>query len=58
MLIRNRVIAGSVNVPAMELVDEATHRYRPLEQLRAEFADVAARGERVITYCGRHRRLQ
>ena len=45
-------IAGSANVPAMELVDEATHRYRPLDELRAAFADVVGRDERVITYCG------
>ena len=36
----------------MELVDETTHRYRPLEELRAAFADVTGRGDRVITYCG------
>jgi thiosulfate/3-mercaptopyruvate sulfurtransferase len=45
-------IRGSANVPAMELVDGATHRYRPLEDLRAMFADVTGRNERVITYCG------
>ena len=45
-------IAGSANVPAMELVDDATHRYRPVDELRAAFADVAGRDERVITYCG------
>lgn len=46
-------IVGSVNVPAAELVDEGTHRYRPLEELRAAFAgDVGDRGRPVITYCG------
>ena len=45
-------IQGSANVPAMELVDDATHRYRPLEELRTMFADVTSRGERMITYCG------
>jgi thiosulfate/3-mercaptopyruvate sulfurtransferase len=45
-------IVGSTNVPAMELVDEGTHRYRPLDDLSAAFADVAGRGQRVITYCG------
>jgi thiosulfate/3-mercaptopyruvate sulfurtransferase len=45
-------IRGSANVPAVELVDEATHRYRPLEELRAAFADVADGRGRVITYCG------
>jgi thiosulfate/3-mercaptopyruvate sulfurtransferase len=45
-------IAGSANVPAMELVDETTHRYRPLDELRAAFAGVGGRGDRVITYCG------
>jgi thiosulfate/3-mercaptopyruvate sulfurtransferase len=45
-------IRGSTNVPAMGLVDDDTHRYRPLEELRAMFADVTGRGERVITYCG------
>ena len=45
-------IAGSTNVPATELVDQATHRYRPLDDLRAAFADVTGRDQRVITYCG------
>ena len=36
----------------MELVDEATHRYRSRDELRAAFADVTGRGGRVITYCG------
>lgn len=44
-------IPGSANVPALELVDETTHRFRPLEELRELFAGVAGR-ERVITYCG------
>jgi thiosulfate/3-mercaptopyruvate sulfurtransferase len=44
-------ITGSENVPALELVDEATHRYRPLDELAAAFADVRRR-DRVITYCG------
>lgn len=45
-------ITGSANVPAVELVDAASHRYRPLDELRAAFADVTGRGGRVITYCG------
>jgi thiosulfate/3-mercaptopyruvate sulfurtransferase len=45
-------ITGSANVPAAELVDPTTHRYRPLDELRVAFADVARNGERVITYCG------
>jgi len=45
-------IPGSLNVPAVELVDGATHRYRPLDELGAAFAEVAGRGGRVITYCG------
>lgn len=46
-------IAGSVNVPANELIDPETHRYLAPESLRER---LAARGvlaaERVITYCG------
>ena len=45
-------IAGSANVPAMELVDETTHRYRSLDELRDAFAAVTGRDQRVITYCG------
>lgn len=46
-------IPGSRNVPAMDLVDARTHRYRPLEALRERFAEVDASGAgRVITYCG------
>lgn len=45
-------IPGAANVPAVELVDEATHRYRPMEELQSAFADVTGRGDPVITYCG------
>ncbi len=46
-------IPGSANVPALELVDAATQRYRPLEELRTLFAEVDGSGAgRVITYCG------
>jgi thiosulfate/3-mercaptopyruvate sulfurtransferase len=45
-------IAGSVNVPIVEMVDPVTHAYLPAEQLRAQFEAVGALdGERVITYC-------
>ena len=46
-------IAGSVNVPAGDLMDPVTHAYLPAEQLAERFAQVGAdRAERVITYCG------
>ena len=46
-------IPSSVNVPAFGLVDAETGAYRPLEELRTQFAGVGATdGERVITYCG------
>ena len=46
-------ITGSVNVPARELVDPATHAYLPAEQLRAKFqASGALDAKRVVTYCG------
>jgi thiosulfate/3-mercaptopyruvate sulfurtransferase len=46
-------IAGSVNVPARDLVDPATHAYLPNEVLRAKFEAVGALdARRVITYCG------
>ncbi len=45
-------IAGSVNVPAAELVDPATGRLRPAEALRAQFAAVGALDRPVIAYCG------
>jgi thiosulfate/3-mercaptopyruvate sulfurtransferase len=46
-------IPGSVCVPARNLVDPATKRFRPLEDLRAEFDSVGAlTKDRVITYCG------
>jgi thiosulfate/3-mercaptopyruvate sulfurtransferase len=45
-------IAGSVNVPIVELVDPTTHAYLPADELRARFEDVGALdSERVITYC-------
>ena len=46
-------IAGSVNVPARDLVDPATHAYLPADTLRARFAAAGALdARRVITYCG------
>jgi thiosulfate/3-mercaptopyruvate sulfurtransferase len=46
-------IAGSVNVPARDLVDPRTHAYLPLDELRAKFARVGALdAPRVVTYCG------
>jgi thiosulfate/3-mercaptopyruvate sulfurtransferase len=46
-------IAGSVNVPARDLVDPKTHAYLPAETLRKKFAEVGAlEAGRVVTYCG------
>ncbi|HYB42366.1 MAG TPA: rhodanese-like domain-containing protein, partial [Candidatus Methylomirabilis sp.] len=46
-------IKSSVNVPARDLVDPATHAYLPADVLRARFAAAGALGSRrVITYCG------
>ena len=46
-------IPGSVNVPAMRVLDPESGAYLPLAELRAKF-DVAGatRAGRVITYCG------
>lgn len=46
-------IPGSVNVPAMRVIDPETGAYLPLEELRAKFEGVGATSAgRVITYCG------
>lgn len=46
-------IPGSVNVPAMELIDPQTQAYLDADTLAGLFADVgASKDERVITYCG------
>jgi thiosulfate/3-mercaptopyruvate sulfurtransferase len=46
-------IAGSVNVPARDLVDPATHAYLPADTLRARFAAAGVfDARRVVTYCG------
>jgi thiosulfate/3-mercaptopyruvate sulfurtransferase len=44
-------IPGSLNVPAVGLLDDEG-RFRPVEQLREQFADVLARPGRKVTYCG------
>jgi thiosulfate/3-mercaptopyruvate sulfurtransferase len=46
-------IAGSVNVPAMAIIDPERHTYLSHDQLRRHFQEAGAldRG-RVITYCG------
>lgn len=46
-------IANSVNVPAGDLMDPASHAYLPAEELDQRFAQAGVDpGERVITYCG------
>ncbi|MEC9345653.1 MAG: sulfurtransferase [Pseudomonadota bacterium] len=46
-------IAGSVNLPAREMIDPATRAFRPLDELRAMLDDVGADGSRpLLTYCG------
>ncbi len=45
-------IPSSRNVYAVSLVDPETHRYRPLEELRAVFADAGVDGDRIVTWCG------
>ena len=46
-------IPGSVNVPAMRILDPETNEYLPLEELRKKFEGVGATSAgRVITYCG------
>lgn len=46
-------IPGSVCVAARSLTDPETKRFRPLEDLRSEFAAVGALSKpQVITYCG------
>jgi len=46
-------IPGSVCVPARNLVDPATKRFRPLPELREQFEAVGSLSkEKVIAYCG------
>ncbi len=45
-------IPSSKNVFAIHLVDPETHRYRPLDELRAVFDDAGVAGERIVTWCG------
>jgi len=45
-------IAGSVNLPAAELLDPATGCFLPAEALRQRFAAVGALDRPVIAYCG------
>ena len=45
-------IAGSVNLPAAQLLDPATNRMLPADALREKFAAIGALDRRVIAYCG------
>jgi 3-mercaptopyruvate sulfurtransferase SseA/class 3 adenylate cyclase len=45
-------IAGSLNVPAEDLVDPVSNEFLPADRLRQHFEKVGAFGKRVITYCG------
>ena len=45
-------IAGSVNVPAAQLLDPATNTLLPASALRQKFEAIGAFDKRVITYCG------
>lgn len=46
-------IPGSVNIPAQAVVDQATKRFRPIDELRDIFAAVGAdTAKTIIPYCG------
>ena len=45
-------IAGSVNVPAAQLLDPATNAFLPADELRRKFEGVGAMDREVIVYCG------
>lgn len=45
-------IPSSTNVYAVSLVDPETHRYRPVDELRATFEGADVGDGRVITWCG------
>ncbi|MGH1491318.1 MAG: sulfurtransferase [Acidimicrobiales bacterium] len=45
-------IPSSKNVYAVQLVDPETHRFRPLDELRAMFDDAGVAGKRIVTWCG------
>ncbi len=45
-------IPSSTNVYAVSLVDPETHRYRPVEELRATFTGAGVDDGRIITWCG------
>jgi thiosulfate/3-mercaptopyruvate sulfurtransferase len=45
-------IAGSVNVPAAQLLDPATNTFLPADELRRKFDQVGAMDRAVIVYCG------
>jgi thiosulfate/3-mercaptopyruvate sulfurtransferase len=45
-------IAGSVNVPAADLLDPTTNTFLPAEELRCRMAAVGALDRPVIAYCG------
>ena len=45
-------IAGSLNVPAEDLLNPISNEFLPLDRLRQRFESVGAFGKRVITYCG------
>lgn len=46
-------IPGALDVPFYAVLDMATQRYLPVEQLREVFAPVLAENpDRVVTYCG------
>jgi 3-mercaptopyruvate sulfurtransferase SseA/class 3 adenylate cyclase len=45
-------IAGSLNVPAENLLDPVSNEFLPADRLRQHFEKAGAFGKRVITYCG------
>ena len=45
-------IAGSVNIPAEDLLDPVSNEFLTADRLRQRFEKVGAFGKRVITYCG------
>jgi thiosulfate/3-mercaptopyruvate sulfurtransferase len=45
-------IPSSTNVYAVSLVEPDTHRYRPIDELRAAFDEASVGEGRIITWCG------
>ncbi|HQQ97972.1 MAG TPA: sulfurtransferase [Cyclobacteriaceae bacterium] len=48
---RDGHIAGAKNIPFMDLIDQSTNKFKPVDQVTSYFVPVADKSKELVTYC-------